>query len=102
MGKSELVSQYILSKIFLLRNQKVMFDFILAELYGVKTKILKRAVRRNKDRFPKDFCFQLTKKEYDNLRSQIGTSSWGGSRYIPFAFTEQGVAMLSSVLNRDL
>jgi phage regulator Rha-like protein len=99
MGKSELVSQYILSKIFLLRNQKVIFDFILAELYGVETKVLKRAVRRNKDRFPKDFCFQLTKKEYDNLRSQIGTSSWGGGRYIPFAFTEQGVAMLSSVLN---
>lgn len=99
MRKSELVSQYILSKIFLLRNQKVMFDFILAELYGVETKVLKRAVRRNKDRFQKDFCFQLTKKEYDNLRSQIGTSSWGGSRYIPLAFTEQGVAMLSSVLN---
>jgi hypothetical protein len=65
----------------------------------VQTKLLKRQVRRNKERFPDDFMFELTKDEFDNLRSQFGTSRWGGSRYIPMVFTEQGVAMLSSVLN---
>jgi len=75
-----------------------MLDSDLAELYGVKTKELNKAVKRNKERFPDDFMFQLTKKETENLRSQIGTSSWGGRRYLPYAFTEQGVAMLSSVL----
>ncbi|HKX38765.1 MAG TPA: ORF6N domain-containing protein [Burkholderiales bacterium] len=87
--------------ILLLRNQKVMLDFDLAGLYGVETKALKRAVRRNLLRFPKDFLFTLTKREFDNLRSQSGTSSWGGSRYRPYAFTEQGIAMLSSVLNSE-
>ena len=86
-------------KIHTIRGEKVMLDFDLAEMYGVETRILKQAVRRNKDRFPEDFMFQLNKREYDNLRSQIVTSSWGGTRYMPFAFTEQGVAMLSSVLN---
>ena len=78
-----------------------MLDFDLAEMYGVDTKQLKRQVKRNIDRFPKDFMFELTSKEFENLRSQFGTSSWGGSRYMPMAFTEQGVAMLSSVLNSE-
>ncbi len=73
----------------------------LAELYRVETKQLKRAVRRNGVRFPDDFMFALRKKELDNLRRQIGTSSWGGVRYTPMAFTEQGVAMLSSILNSE-
>lgn len=85
--------------IFLIREQKVILDADLATLYGVETKALVRAVKRNLDRFPADFMFQLTKDEFDNLRSQFGTSSqWGGRRYAPYAFTEQGVAMLSSVL----
>ena len=73
----------------------------MAELYGVETKVLKQAARRNIKRFPSDFMFELTKNEFQNLRSQIVTSSWGGARYIPMAFTEQGVAMLSSVLKSD-
>ena len=89
----------IASKIYLIRRVKVMLDRDLAELYEVATSQLKRAVRRNIDRFPDDFMFELAKEEWENLRCQIGTSSWGGSRYAPMAFTEQGVAMLSSVLN---
>ena len=89
----------ITSKIYLIREQKVMLDSDLAELYQVQTKLLKRQVRRNIERFPEDFMFELTKEESDNLRSPFGTSRWGGSRYIPMVFTEQGVAMLSSVLN---
>ena len=89
----------IISKIVFLRNEKVILDRDLAELYGVETKQLKRAVRRNINRFPKDFMFELSKKEFDDLRYHFGTSSWGGTRYTPMAFTEQGVAMLSSVLN---
>ena len=76
-----------------------MLDSDLAELYQVQTELLKRQVRWNIERFPEDFMFELTKEESDNLRSQFGTSRWGGSRYIPMVFTEQGVAMLSSVLN---
>ena len=91
--------QVVMSKIYLIRDQKVMLDMDLAELYQVETKQLKRQVRRNIDRFPKDFMFELTKEEFTILRSQFGTSSWGGVRYAPMAFTEQGVAMLSSVLN---
>ena len=87
--------------ILLVRGQKVILDADLAQLYGVETKQLKRAVRRNISRFPEDFMFQLTKEELDNLRSHFGTSSWGGTRYLPLAFTEQGVAMLSSVLNSE-
>ena len=86
------------TKIFMLRNQKIMFDFDLALLYEIETKRLKEAVRRNIDRFPEDFMFELSKEEFDNLRTQIASSSYGGTRYLPFAFTEQGVAMLSSVL----
>ena len=75
-----------------------MLDADLAELYGVETKALLQTVKRNLDRFPEDFAFQLTNQDLSNLRSQIVTSSWGGRRYLPYAFTEQGVAMLSSVL----
>ncbi|MHB8844411.1 MAG: ORF6N domain-containing protein [Nitrospirota bacterium] len=85
-------------KIFLIRGQKVMLDNDLAALYGVETKVLKRAVKRGLDRFPEDFMFILTSEEFQNLRCQFGTSSWGGSRYLPYAFTENGIAMLSGVL----
>jgi phage regulator Rha-like protein len=89
-------------KILLIRGEKVMLDADLAELYGVETKMLVRAVKRNVDRFPSDFMIQLNKEEFENLRFQFGTlSRWGGRRYLPYAFTEQGVAMLSSVLNSD-
>ena len=86
-------------RILLIRKQKVMLDIDLAELYKFETKSLNLAVRRNRDRFPEDFMFQLSGEEYENLRLQFETSSsWGGRRYLPYAFTEQGVAMLSSVL----
>ena len=75
-----------------------MLDRDLAILYGVETKYLKQQVNRNIERFPDDFMFQLTREEFNNLRSQIATSTWGGARYLPYVFTEQGVAMLSSVL----
>lgn len=91
--------QVIQNKIYEIRGQKVLLDFDIAEMYGVETKRLKEAVRRNRNRFPIDFMFELNQEEWKNLRSQIATSSWGGSRYTPFAFTEQGVAMLASVLN---
>ncbi len=93
--------QIIQQKIFEIRDQKVMLDFDLAELYEVETKRLKESVRRNKKRFPIDFMFQLTKEEFDTLRTQIATSNRGGTRYMPFAFTEHGVAMLSGILNSD-
>lgn len=94
--------EHISSKIYIIRNENVLIDNDLAELYGVETKVLKRAVRRNIERFPKDFMFTLTKKEYDSLRSQFGTLKRGRhSKYLPYAFTEQGVAMLSSVLNSE-
>lgn len=87
--------------ILLIRGQKVMLDADLAQLYGVETKILNKAVKRNLDRFPEDFMFQLTTEEAEDLRFQFGTSKGqrGGRRYLPYAFTEQGVAMLSGVLN---
>ncbi len=89
-----------MSKIYLIREQKVMMDFDLAELYGIETKMLKRAVKRNMQRFPPDFMFELSQDEQGSLRRQIGTLKRGEhSKYKPFAFTEQGVAMLSSVLN---
>ncbi len=84
--------------ILFVRGQKVMLDADLAALYEVETRVLTQAVKRNMDRFPEDFMFQLSKQEFDYLRSQSVTSSWGGRRYPPYAFTEQGVAMLSSVL----
>jgi len=85
--------------ILLLRGHKVLLDSTLAGLYGVQTKVLVQAVKRNRERFPPDFLFELTNHEVTILRSQFVTSSWGGRRYSPLAFTEQGVAMLSSVLN---
>ena len=94
--------EIITSKIFLIRDQKVMVDTDLAELYGVETKYLKRQVKRNTDRFPEDFMFELTKEEFANWRSQFVTSNSSnkmGLRYAPYVFTEQGVAMLASVLN---
>ena len=101
MAKSSLVpTEVIERRILLIRGQKVMLDFQLAELYQVETKALKRAVRRNRDRFPEDFMFQLTKEEYDALRYHFGTLKRGEhAKYLPYAFTEQGVAMLSSVLH---
>jgi len=97
--ESLLPSERIERWVVLIRGEKVMLDADLAALYGVETKVLTRAVRRNLDRFPADFMFQLTPEEFEHLRRQIGTSSqWGGRRYPPYAFTEHGVAMLSSVL----
>lgn len=96
----EIINQIAIeSRIHLIRGRKVMLDSDLASLYEVEAKQLKRAVRRNIDRFPDDFMFEITKQELEDLRCQISTSSWGGLRYLPFVFTEQGVAMLSSVLN---
>ncbi|MDA2933228.1 ORF6N domain-containing protein [Acidobacteria bacterium AH-259-D05] len=99
----------IQQRIYLIRRQKVMLDADLAELYGAETRILIRNVKRHIDRFPPHFMFQLTKEEFDNLKSHFATSNlrsqfgisrqWGGRRYPPYAFTEQGVAMLSSVLH---
>ncbi len=100
--KALLPMEVIERKILLIRGQKVMLDSDLAELYGVETFNLNKAVKRNIDRFPEDFMFQLSKEEADSLRFQIGMSKEkgrGGRRYLPFVFTEQGVAMLSSVLN---
>jgi len=99
---SEIIdSDSILNKIYLIRGMKVMLDKDLAELYGVKTKVLNQAVRRNENRFPQDFMFQLNYEEFENLKSQFVTSSWGGVRKHPHAFTEHGIMMLSSVLNSD-
>ena len=88
--------------IYEIRGQKVMLDFDLAKLYQVETKVLNQAVRRNIKRFPEDFMFQLDNKEFANLKSQFVTSSWGGRRTPPLAFTEEGIAMLSSVLHSDV
>ncbi len=97
--KSLVPIEVIEKKILLIGGQKVMLDSDLAELYGVETKVLVRAVKRNGERFPADFMVQLTKEEFDNLKYHFGTSRWGGRRYLPYAFSENGVAMLSSVLN---
>ena len=93
--------EVIENKIFLVRGKKVMFDRDLAVLYGVETKFLNRAVKRNIERFQEDFMFQLSKEELASLRFHFGTSTRGGRRYLPYAFTENGVAMLSSVLNSE-
>ncbi|MBP7736998.1 MAG: ORF6N domain-containing protein [Spirochaetes bacterium] len=92
-------SDVIVNRIHVIRGHNVILDRDLAGLYEVDTKQLKRQVRRNLERFPVDFMFSLTQDEFENLRCQFGTSIWGGSRYLPMAFTEQGVAMLASVLN---
>ena len=100
VGKAVIPQERIERHILLIRGEKVMLDADLADLYGVETGALVRAVKRNADRFPGDFMFQLSRSEFDNLRCQIGisSSSWGGRRYRPYVFTEQGVAMVSSVL----
>ena len=102
MSQIIIPNEIITSKIYFIRGQKVMLDNELSALYGVETKQLKRQVRRNIERFPEDFMFELTEVEYEILRSQFGTSSWGGNRYLPLVFTEQGIAMLSSVLNSSM
>jgi hypothetical protein len=97
---AEIVPKEVIeNKILLIRSKKVMLDRDLAGLYGVTTGNLNKAVGRNLDRFPDDFMFQLTDEEFKNLIFHFGTSSWGGTRKLPYAFTENGVAMLSSVLN---
>ncbi|MES2836447.1 MAG: ORF6N domain-containing protein [Bacteroidota bacterium] len=102
MAKQQIVvttpDEVVMNKIYFIRGQKVMLDSDLAELYQVETKQLKRQVKRNIDRFPIDFMFELNSKEFEILRSQNGTSSWGGARYLPMVFTEHGVLILSSVL----
>jgi hypothetical protein len=105
MAKKEIqalvAEQKILNKIHIIRNEKVMLDRDLAELYGVETRILNQSIKRNLSRFPKDFMFQLSENEFKNLISQFVISSWGGTRKFPYAFSEQGVAMLSSILNSE-
>lgn len=93
----------IRAMIYIVRNQQVMLDSDLAELYQVETKRLNERVKRNQNRFPENFCFQLTREEYEHLRSQTATSrEYGGRRYLPYVFTESGIAMLSAVLNSDV
>ena len=94
--------EQIKNSILEIRGKKVIIDFELAKMYQTETKRLKESVRRNLRRFPADFMFELTPEEWGNLRTQFATSSWGGKRYLPFVFTEQGVAMLSSVLNSEI
>ena len=101
---SELEPIQIQNKILIIRNQQVMIDCDLAEMYGVETKVLNQAVKRNIQRFPERFHFQLTENEFEILRSQFVTSKTetrGGRQYLPYAFTEQGCAMLSAVLKRE-
>jgi phage regulator Rha-like protein len=101
---TEIIIESIQQKIYLIRRQKVMLDSDLAELYGVSTKVLNQAVKRNAKRFPSDFMIQLKSSEYESLRSQFVTLKQGRGRhrkYLPYVFTEQGVAMLSSVLNSE-
>lgn len=93
--------QIIQNKIYEIRGQRVMLDRDLAEMYGVETKRINEAVKRNLKRFPDDFVFRINHQEFTNLKSQFATSSWGGVRKLPYAFTEQGVAMLAGVLNSD-
>ncbi|MEO8211259.1 MAG: ORF6N domain-containing protein [bacterium] len=98
-NNSTVILQQIDKKIYLIRNTRVMLDSDLAEIFGVNTKRLNEQVKRNIDRFPSDFMFILTGKEFDNLKSQFATSSWGGRRKLPFVFTEFGALMLATVLN---
>ncbi len=100
-NKLAIPDEIIMTKIYFIREQKVMIDNDLAELYGVETRRLNEQVKRNIARFPEDFMFQLTEEEFINLKSQIATSSWGGRRKLPYVFTEHGVLMLSSVLNSE-
>ena len=91
--------EIVMSKIFFIRDQKIMLDSDLATLYGVETRVLNQAVQRRPDRFPDDFMFRLNVEEWEILKSQYNISSWGGRRQLPYVFTEHGVLMLSSVLN---
>ena len=93
--KAAIPAVEIEQKIYFIRGQKVMLDRDLAQLYKVETRNLNKAVQRNESRFPEDFMFQLSQSEFENLKFQFGTSSWGGTRKLPFVFTEQGIAMLS-------
>lgn len=98
----QVADEILISKIYIIRGQKVMLDKDLAELYNVEKRALNQSVKRNLNRFPQDFMFQVTEKEFNtNLKSQFVISSWGGIRHLPYAFTEQGVAMLSSVLKSE-
>ena len=99
MENTLIPDETLMSKIYLIRDQKVMLDSDLAELYGVETRRLNEQVARNADRFPDDFMFRLNEAEFDSLMSQIATSKRGGRRKLPYVFTEHGVLMLSSVLN---
>jgi hypothetical protein len=96
-----LPDEFVLEKIYVVRDKKVLLDIDLAELYDVETRRLNEQVKRNKARFPEDFMFQLTQEEFENLMSQFATSSWGGLRKLPNAFAEQGVAMLSGVIHSE-
>ena len=102
MRNDFLIEENIARSICVIRDQKVMLDSDLAELYGIETKRLNEQVKRNPERFPEDFMFQLTLEEWTNLRSHFATSSWGGRRNPPYVFTEQGVAMLSSILTSSI
>jgi len=101
MNNKGVSAEIVATKILFVRGKKVILDRDLAEMYGVKTKELNQAVQRNLERFPDDFMYQLTREEVANLKSQIVTSSWGGTRKPPRVFTEQGVAMLSGLLNSN-
>lgn len=99
MPPAALVPEKLQQRILLIRGHKVMLDADLAALYGVSTRVLNQAVKRNRQRFPADFMIQLTRAEGKHLRSQFVTSRWGGRRYLPYAFTEHGAVMLASILN---
>lgn len=99
MSTSQVKAEWIQEHIYFIRGCKVMLSHDLAKLYGVESKVLVQALKRNLERFPPDFMFQLENQEFTNLKSQIVTSSWGGVRKRPYAFTEQGIAMLSGLLN---
>ena len=101
LSPAQVTENTIIDKICIIRGQKVMLDKDLAEMYRVEVRVLNQSVKRNMIRFPEDFMFQLTEEEWQHLKSQFVTSSWGGARKLPFVFTEQGVAMLSSVLNSE-
>jgi hypothetical protein len=97
--KLSIPDEIVMNKIYVVRGQKAMVDSDLAELYGVETRVLNQAVSRNLERFPEDFMFQLNEKEWNNFTEEKNTSNWGGRRKLPNVFTENGVLMLSSVLN---
>ncbi|HOZ73901.1 MAG TPA: ORF6N domain-containing protein [Flavobacterium sp.] len=101
MDKLIVPDEVITNKIYFIRNMKVMLDRDLAELYNVETKRINEQVKRNAAKFPEHFMFQLTEKEYQNLRSHVATSSWGGNRRLPYAFSEHGILQLANVLSSE-